>query len=96
MQEMADDNGMYKMPDLLVPAHSASLANVWAEIQQKDVDFSPDISKYSSQQYHQISCGCHTWEMPYMGTVVQSSATSDARLLAVLTGKTEHLRITHH
>lgn len=91
VQEINDDNFLHKMPDLLVPAQSSSLETLWAAINQKDVDFNPDVSSYSSQPLHHISCGCHTWEMPNMGPILRSSATYDAQLVSVLTGEVKHL-----
>ena len=86
MQEVVDDHSHHEMPDLLVPAHSTSLADLWSEMQHKHADPNPSIAEYSKSHHHHMSCGCHTWEMPHMGRILWSSATSDARLVVVLTG----------
>eukprot|EP00892_Ulva_mutabilis_P007599 jgi/Ulvmu1/5210/UM022_0003.1 len=85
-REIVDSDSSHQMPDLLVPAHSISLANLWSKLHNKDVDTTLRIADLAGSNNHCMSCGCHTWELPHMGHVVCSSATSDARLVAILTG----------
>lgn len=86
VQEVIEDDCGHQMPDLLLPVNAAALDTVWVEIQQKDAALQQDLSQFSHQPYHQISCGCHTSEMPHVGCVVSSSATEDAKLIAIVTG----------